>query len=162
MWFLFFFFSSQLCCPLRFQNSPQSSACERVSYCLETFPPSGLPPQDGFPSLTLLSLFVFYFFVLPSFEENGLPFWVPGVLCQHSEVVLWKLLSIQMIFWWISGGEHVSQPYSSAIFKHTSCNELFSSLFLVTEVTLQWLADCLAINSNSYVFFSCFSPSYNY
>ena len=29
------------------------------------------------------------------FEENGLPFWVPGVLCQHSEVVLWKLLSIQ-------------------------------------------------------------------
>ena len=33
-----------------------------------------------------------------SFEENGLPFWVPGVFCQHSEVVLWKLLSIQMIF----------------------------------------------------------------
>ena len=32
------------------------------------------------------------------FEENGLPFWVPGVLCQHSEAVLWKLLSIQMIF----------------------------------------------------------------
>ena len=33
------------------------------------------------------------------FEENGLPFWVPGVLCQCSEVVSWKLLSIQMIFW---------------------------------------------------------------
>ena len=31
------------------------------------------------------------------FEENGLPFWVPGVLCQHSEVVLWNLLSVQMI-----------------------------------------------------------------
>ena len=38
------------------------------------------------------------YFILPPFEENGLPFWVPGVLCQHSEVVLWKLLSIQMIF----------------------------------------------------------------
>ena len=32
------------------------------------------------------------------FEENGLPFWVPGVLYQHSEVVLWNLLIIQMIF----------------------------------------------------------------
>ena len=38
------------------------------------------------------------YFVLPPFEENGLPFWVPGVLCQHSEVVLWKSVSIQMIF----------------------------------------------------------------
>ena len=36
--------------------------------------------------------------VLYPFEENGLPFWVPGVLRQCSEVVLWKLLSIQMIF----------------------------------------------------------------
>ena len=38
-------------------------------------------------------------------EENGLPFWVPGVLCQHSEVVLWKSFSIQMIFGWICRGE---------------------------------------------------------
>ena len=30
---------------------------------------------------------------------------MPGVLCQCSEVVLWKLLSIQVIFWWICGGE---------------------------------------------------------
>ena len=36
--------------------------------------------------------------VLPPFKENGLPFWVLGVLHQHSEVVLWKFLSIQMIF----------------------------------------------------------------
>ena len=28
MWFLFFFFSSQLCCPLRFQNSPQTCLWE--------------------------------------------------------------------------------------------------------------------------------------
>ena len=38
------------------------------------------------------------------FEENGLLFWVPGVLHQCSEVVLWKLFSIQMTFWWICGG----------------------------------------------------------
>ena len=54
------------------------------------------PSQDRSQSLTLL------YFVLPPFEENGLPFWVSGVLHQCSEVVLWKLLSIQMIFWWIS------------------------------------------------------------
>ena len=28
------------------------------------------------------------------FEDNGLLFWVPDVLCQHSEVVLWNLLSV--------------------------------------------------------------------
>ena len=28
------------------------------------------------------------------FEDTGLPFWVPAVLCRHSEVVLWNLLSV--------------------------------------------------------------------
>ena len=51
-----------------------------------------LPSWDGAPSPTLLSLF--YIFVLPPFEDNGLLFWVPDVLCGHSEVVLWNLLSI--------------------------------------------------------------------
>ena len=40
-----------------------------------------LPSQDRAPSL-------------PLFEDNGLLFWVPDVLCQHSEVVLWHLLSV--------------------------------------------------------------------
>ena len=39
------------------------------------------------------------------FEHNGLLFWVPDVLCRHSEVILWDLLSVQMFFWWIYGGE---------------------------------------------------------
>ena len=103
---LWVFFSSWLYCPLRFQNSPPT--CQwKVSCFLETSP-SWLPPQDGSPSLTLLSLLFFFchlYFVLPPFEENSLPFWVPSVLRQHSEVVLWKLLSIQMIFWWICGEE---------------------------------------------------------
>jgi len=37
-------------------------------------------------------------FLLSPFEDNGLLFWVPDVLCQHSEVVLWNLLSVQMFF----------------------------------------------------------------
>ena len=36
--------------------------------------------------------------LLSPFEENVLPFWMPGVLCQSSEVVLWNLLSVQMFF----------------------------------------------------------------
>ena len=54
--------------------------------------------------LFCLSFYLLYFF-LPPFEDNGLLFWVPDVLCWHSEVVLWNLLSVQMFFWWICGGE---------------------------------------------------------
>ena len=60
--------------------------------------------MDLCPYLFSLSFYLLYFF-LPPFEDNGLLFWVPDVLCQHSEVVLWNLLSIQMFFWWICGGE---------------------------------------------------------
>ena len=63
-------------------------------------------PSLGWVSIpnSFVSFCLLHFF-LPPFEGNGLPFWVPGVLCQHSEVVLWNLLSIQMIFWWICGEE---------------------------------------------------------
>ena len=71
---------------------------ERVSWCLETSPLLRLPSQDGSPSLTLCLSFYLLYFVLPPFEDNGLLFWVADVLCQHSEVVLWSLLSVQMFF----------------------------------------------------------------
>ena len=57
-----------------------------------------LPSWDRAPSLPLLSLFLFFYFFLPPFKDNGRLFWVPDDLCQHSEVVLWNLLSIQMFF----------------------------------------------------------------
>ena len=58
-----------------------------------------LPSRDGSLShLFLLSLFLSLYFFLPPFEDNGLLFWVPDVFCQHSEVVLWNLLSVQMFF----------------------------------------------------------------
>ena len=53
-----------------------------------------LSSRDGAPSLPLLSLFLSFIFFLPPFEDNGLLFWVPDVLCQHSEVVLWNLLGV--------------------------------------------------------------------
>ena len=74
---------------------------ESVSWCLETSLFLRLPSRDGTPFLGqdslpgtelppyLLCLFfhLLYFF-LPVFEDNDLLFWVPDVLCQHSEVVL--------------------------------------------------------------------------
>ena len=54
------------------------------------------------PSLSLLLSFIFF---LHDFEDNDLLFCMPDVLCQHSEVVLWSLLSVEMFFWWICEGE---------------------------------------------------------
>ena len=57
----------------------------------QVFSGFGLKPSAcGFQSYSYNSLKTF-----PSpFEDNGLHFWMPDVLCQHSEVVLWNLLSI--------------------------------------------------------------------
>ena len=84
---------------------------ESVSWCLETsllkipFPgQDSLPRTELTPYLLCLFFHLLYFF-LTGFKDNDLLFWVPDVLCQHSEVVLWSLLSIQMFFWLICGGE---------------------------------------------------------
>ena len=58
-----------------------------VSWCLETSLFLRLPSRDGAPSIPLLSLFLSFIFFLPPLEDNGLLFWVPDVLCRHSEVV---------------------------------------------------------------------------
>ena len=69
-----------------------------VSWCLETslFKDS-LPGTDLSPYLFCLSFYLLYF-LLPHFEDNGLPFWVSDVLCQHSEIVLWNFLGVQVFF----------------------------------------------------------------
>ena len=57
-------------------------------------------PFPGWSSLptSFVSFFVLLYFFLLVLEANDLLFWVPDVLCQHSEVVLWNLLSIEMFF----------------------------------------------------------------
>ena len=55
------------------------------------------PETELPPYLFCLFCHLLYFF-LPVFEDNDLLFWVPDVLCQHSEVVLWNLLSVEMFF----------------------------------------------------------------
>ena len=52
------------------------------------------PPASGFQFYSYSSLKT----SLSPFEDNGLLFWVTDVLCQHSEVVLWNLLGVQIFF----------------------------------------------------------------
>ena len=73
------------------------------------------------PSLFCLFFCLLYFF-LPPFKDNGLLFWVPDVLCRHSEVVLWNLLGVNVHQTFIKcsfdefvGEKVVSPSYSSAI-----------------------------------------------
>ena len=59
----------------------------------------GLPfPGRSSPPHLLCLLFRLLYFFLPVFEDNGLIFWLPDVLCQATEVVLWSLLSVEMFF----------------------------------------------------------------
>ena len=67
---------------------------ESVSWYLETSLFLRLPyGAELHPYLFCLSFCLVYFFLSP-FKGNGLLFWVPDVLCQHSEFVLWNLLSV--------------------------------------------------------------------
>ena len=77
---------------------------ETVSWCLETsllkipFPGrASLPGMELPPHLLCLFVRLLYFF-LPVFEDNDLLIWLPDVLCQHSELVLWSLLSVERFF----------------------------------------------------------------
>ena len=59
------------------------------------FPSFGFkPPASGFQSYSYSSLKT----SASPFKDNGLPIWVPDVFCQHSEVVLWNLLGVQIFF----------------------------------------------------------------
>ena len=88
-----------------------------------------LPSQDRSLSLPLLSHFYLLYFFLPPFEDNGLPFWVPNVLCQHSEVGLWNLLSVQIFFRWICVGE-------SGLPVLFLCHLRTTSLFCISNISL--------------------------
>ena len=62
------------------------------------------PGQFSVPN-SFISLLVFYILPYLLSKRMGCLFWVCGILHQCSEVVLWKLLSNLMIFWWICGRE---------------------------------------------------------
>ena len=56
------------------------------------------PPASGFSFIFTVASRLHHLYSTVDktspFEDNGLLFWVPDVLCQPSEVVLWNLLSV--------------------------------------------------------------------
>ena len=62
------------------------------------FPGRASLPRTELPPHLFCLLFCLLYFFLPVFEDNGLLFWFPDVLCQPTEVVLWSLLSVEMFF----------------------------------------------------------------
>ena len=99
--YLFIYFSSQLCCPLRFQDSPQTHQWE-CFLVFGNFSLLRLPSWDGSPSLPLLSLFLSFTFCLTSFQRQWAAFlgaWCPlpairscfVEFAQHSNVLLMNL-----------------------------------------------------------------------
>ena len=62
-----FFFFLMVMLPCEIPKLPHRPASERASWCLETCPPSRLPPWDRSLSLTLLSLFMSFIFCPTSF-----------------------------------------------------------------------------------------------
>ena len=138
-------------------KTPHRPAGERFSWFLETSPLLRFPLWDGSLSLTLSSLFLFSYFDLPSFEDNRLPFGVPDVLCQHSEVVLWNLLSVQMFFQWIFWGEsglpvlflhHLRtalQPDSSSSIFLSQLLLWLSRVFFVSKISRFFRSDLLKL-----------------
>ena len=69
------------------------------------FPSQEGSPIPRAPSLPPLSPFSSFIFFPTCFWRQWSAFLVADVLCQHSEVVLWNVLSVERFFWWICGGE---------------------------------------------------------
>ena len=113
--FFFFFFPSWLCCPLRFQNSPQTLLCEGFLLCGDFS--SFLTPSPGWVSVpkSFVSVFVFYILSYLLLKRLGC---LSGCLVSSSSVQKLFCGSCSAFRWSFdeSVGEKVgSLSYSSAI-----------------------------------------------
>ena len=99
-----FVFSCRLCCPLRFQNSPQT--CQWEGFLVFGNFSSFRTPSLGWVSIpnSFVSLFIFYILSYLLSKTMGC---LSGCLVSSASVqkLLWNLLSVQMFFWWIYQGE---------------------------------------------------------
>ena len=100
----FIYFFSRLCCPLRCQDSWQTCRWEGFSvFGNFSFMTSSL----GWISVpnSFVSLFIF---CILSYLLSKLTGCLSGCLVSSASIqkLLWNLLSIQMFFWWICGGEN--------------------------------------------------------
>ena len=77
---------------------PAVSAMEGASQCVETFPPSQLPPTGAGPIPILLSLLFLFSFALPRYVGSFFPFGKSEVFCQRSVGGLQEQFHRQMYF----------------------------------------------------------------
>ena len=77
----FFFFLLLVMLPSEIPKLPTGPPVREFPAVWKLLLHDSLPRMRLHPYLFCLS-FCLLCFVLPPFEENGLPFWVPGVLCQ--------------------------------------------------------------------------------
>ena len=114
----FIYFSSQLSCPPRFENFPQTRRREGFlvfgnSLCYSSLPGTGL--RAGLrPSLFCLSFHLLYFVPSP-LEDDGLLLWAPGVRCQRSEAVFAVCSAFRCSFDEFVGEKVVSPSRSSTV-----------------------------------------------
>ena len=116
LWVLFIYFSSQLCCPLRFQNFPQTRRWE--GFLVFGNFSSFKTPSSGWVSApnSFVSLFIFYILSYLLLKTMGC---LSGYLVSSASVQ--KLFcGICSVFKWsfdeFVGEKVVSLSYSSAIF----------------------------------------------
>ena len=95
--------------------------------------------MDLRPYLFCFSFYLLYF-VLSSFEVNGLPFWVPDVLYQHSAVVLWICLAFKYSLDEFVGEKVVSPSDSSAILRLPCRQILYYLSHQGSPRILEWVA----------------------
>ena len=109
---------------------PHRPTCERVSYCVETSPPSWLPSQDRSPSLPLLSPFLSFVWCPLSFQREWAAFlgaWCPPPVFKSCFVeVAWHSNDLLMNLW---GGNCLFLLILSLKFMHHSICPLFQQMF---------------------------------
>ena len=136
---LFIYFSSQLCCPLRFQGSSQTLQweCFLVFGNFSLFKDS-LPRTDLCPYLFCLSFYLLHFF-LPPFEDNGC-----FSECLMSSVCIQKLFCGIYSAFKCSFDEFVGEKVVSLSYFSTTLG-LTPKLFIIPMRSIgPWRQYCLA------------------
>ena len=121
-----FFFLSQLCCPQRFQNSPQT--CLWESFLLFENFSFMLPPQDRSPSLTLVLLFVLYILSYLLSKRMGC---LSGCLVSSASIRKLFCESCSAFKW--SFGEFVGEKVASPFYSSTILGPLPTSVVFLND-----------------------------
>ena len=130
-------------------------AGEWVSWCLETSPPSGIPPRNGSEALTLLSLFFSIIFCPTAFQRQWAAFLGPWCPLPAFRNCFLEFAQHSMFFRWICEEKVVFLFYSSTTLGPPLRRELWilppqQALFPFCfrprlQMELDWMLMCLFV-----------------